>query len=506
MFTVQHTVGTARFGRSGKLSGAKTRDQAPLESCLSAAGRTCAHHRGAARWVGAYRLKAEASSVGQAGTSVEAPGHRRNRPAIAALDKDSFPILERTTTEGKQLVYLDSAATSQKPLQVIEALSHFYRYENANVHRGAHRLSQQATEAFESARAKVARFLNAKKDTEIVFTRNATEAINTVAYAWGLLGGNLTPGDEIIVSVAEHHANLVPWQLVAQRTGARLRHIPLLPQVQALDMDTFEKMLSERTKLVAIAYVGNVLGYVQDVRRITELAHQAGASVLVDACQAVPHMPVDVQDIGCEWLVASGHKMCGPTGIGILYGKEHVLRREMAPFLGGGEMIAEVFLDHSTFADLPHKFEAGTPSIGDAVALGAAIDYLEDGLGGMKRIHQFELQLARYLYESLEQFQEISIYGPPLDNDLGLERAALCAFNVRGVHPSDLATIIDLDGIAIRAGHHCAQPLHRDALGVGGSARASVYVYNSSADIDRFIDALVDAVSVLGEKLTLRPA
>ncbi|KAF6001392.1 hypothetical protein F1559_000172 [Cyanidiococcus yangmingshanensis] len=425
---------------------------------------------------------------------------------ISALDFGSFPILEEKDHEGKRIVYLDSAATSQKPMQVIEALSGFYKHDNANVHRGAHLLSQRATEAFENARVKVARFLNAEKETEIVFTRNATEAINTVAYAWGLMAGNLKTGDEIIVSVAEHHANLVPWQLIAKRTGAVLRHIPLDSVSQTLDIEAFRKMLSGKTKLVAVAYVGNVLGYVQDVKRITEIAHEVGAYVLIDACQAVPHMPVDVQDIGCEWLVASGHKMCGPTGIGVLFGKERVLKKEMAPFLGGGEMIAEVFLDHSTFADLPHKFEAGTPSIGDAVAFGAAIDYLNENLGGMKHIHTFEHQLGLYLYESLSQFREVTIYGPPWHNDLGLERVGLCAFNVRGIHPSDLATMLDLDGIAIRSGHHCAQPLHRDILKVNGSARASLYVYNSSADIDAFTGALVEAVAALGGELTIRPA
>jgi cysteine desulfurase/selenocysteine lyase len=424
---------------------------------------------------------------------------------IAALDAGSFPILDEKDSEGKRIVYLDSAATSQKPSQVIEALSDFYRHKNANVHRGAHMLSQRATEAFETARTMVGRFLNAKSETEIVFTRNATEAINTVAYAWGLMAENLKSGDEIIVSVAEHHANLVPWQIIAQRTGAVLRHIPLDAGTETLDIAAFEKMISKRTKIVAVAYVGNVLGYVQDVKRITEIAHGAGARVLIDACQAAPHMTIDVQDIGCEWLVASGHKMCGPTGIGILFGKEHILRKEMAPFLGGGEMIADVFLDHSTFADLPHKFEAGTPSIGDAVGLAAAIEYLTEHLGGMERIHSFEQQLGRYLYESLNQFREITIYGPPVDNELGLERVGLCAFNVQGIHPSDLATMLDLDGVAIRSGHHCAQPLHRDILRVNGSARASLYVYNSSKDIDYFIASLVETVETLGGSLTIRP-
>ena len=428
-----------------------------------------------------------------------------DRPAIPALDAHSFPILQQEAHPGKRLVYLDSAATSQKPQCVLDALLRFYTRDNANVHRGAYALSARATDAFEAARAAVAGFLNARNSVEVVFTRNATEAINTVAYAWGLMGGRLQAGDEILLTVMEHHANLVPWQMIAARTGAVLRHVPLDPHSQLLDMEAFRRLLTDRTKLVALPHVSNVLGSVQPVVEVVRLAHAAGARVLVDACQSVPHMPVDVQALDCDWLVASGHKMCAPSGIGILYGKERVLTDEMQPFLGGGEMIENVHWQHSTYAGLPHKFEAGTPATADAVALAEAVRYLSEDLGGMPRVHSFERQMARYLYESLSQFREVTVHGPSWEATGADGRAALCAFNIRDVHPNDISAIVDLEGIAIRSGHHCAQPLHRDVLKVPGSARASAYVYNSSEDIDALVRALHGAVEMLGARLTLVP-
>lgn len=451
-----------------------------------------------------------------------ATGAERGLGRIEPLDRASFRILEQCVHDDKPLVYLDSSATSQKPQRVLDALHAYYTHDNANVHRGAHALSGRATDAFERARARVGDLIHApRREEEVVFTRNATEAINTVAYAWGLLGGNLRAGDEILLSVAEHHSNLVPWQLVAAKSGAVLRFVPLTPDSEEYDMQAFYRLLSDRTKVVALPHVSNVLGSVQPVAEVARAAHAVGARVLVDACQSVPHMPVDVRALDCDWLVASGHKMCGPTGVGFLYGKREVLRDEMPPFLGGGEMIGEVGLESSTFAMLPHKFEAGTPAIGEAVALGAAVDYLLEDLGGMQRVHEFEQRLGRYLYDSLTQFEEVRVYGPPprrpsagvraehgADGDAPSGgggrggRGALCTFSVDGVHPNDLATMLDMDGVAIRAGHHCAQPLHREVLGVESSARASLYVYNSSDDVDALIDAMRSAVELLGGKLT----
>jgi cysteine desulfurase/selenocysteine lyase len=406
-------------------------------------------------------------------------------PTLAAQVRADFPILQQEVN-GHPLVYLDSAATSQKPLAVLAALRHYYEKDNANVHRGAHRLSVRATEAYEAARDKVAKLIHARSRQEIVYTRNATEAINLVAYSWGL--NTLKPGDEILTSVMEHHSNLVPWQMVAQKTGAVLKHVALTPE-ETFDLEHFKSLLSEKTKLVTVVHISNTLGCINPVEEITALAHQAGAKVLIDTCQSVPHYPLDVQAIDCDWLVASGHKMCGPTGIGFLYGKEEILEA-MPPFLGGGEMIAEVFLDHFTCGHLPHKFEAGTPAIGEAIALGAAIDYLLDL--GMERIHAYEQELTAYLFQQLQTIPQLRLYGP-LPDAQGQGRAALVAFNVPGLHASDLATLLDQDGIAIRSGHHCTQPLHR-LFGASGSARASLYFYNTFAEIDRFVHSLAQTI------------
>jgi cysteine desulfurase/selenocysteine lyase len=405
--------------------------------------------------------------------------------ALATRVRSDFPILNQEVN-GHPLVYLDNAATSQKPLAVLNCLRHYYEHDNANVHRGAHTLSVRATEAYEAVRDKVAQFIHAQSRQEIVYTRNATEAINLVAYSWGL--NTLKPGDEIITSVMEHHSNLVPWQMVARKTGAVIKFVGLTDN-EEFDLQQFQGLLSEKTKLVTVVHISNTLGCINPVQEITYLAHQVGAKVLIDACQSLPHCPIDVQAIKCDWLVASGHKMCAPTGIGFLYGKEAILEA-MPPFFGGGEMISEVFFDHFTCGELPHKFEAGTPAIGEAIALGAAIDYLT--ALGMDKIHDYEEELTAYLFKKLGQIPNLRIYGPQ-PNYKGQGRAALASFNAEGIHASDLATLLDQDGIAIRSGHHCTQPLHR-LFGASGSARASLYFYNTQAEIDRFIQSLTQTI------------
>ncbi len=408
---------------------------------------------------------------------------------LAAKVRADFPILHQQIHD-KPLVYLDNAATSQKPIAVLDALRYYYEHDNANVHRGVHTLSSRATDAYEGARDKVAAFVNAASRQEIVYTRNATEAINLVAYAWG--NANVKQGDEIILSVMEHHSNLIPWQMLAQRTGAVLKFVELT-ETEEFDLEHFKSLLSDRTKLVSVVHVSNTLGCINPAKEICTIAHQYGAKVLIDACQSVPHMAIDVQAMDCDWLVASGHKMCAPTGIGFLYGKLSLLR-SMPPFLGGGEMIADVFLDHATYADLPHKFEAGTPAIAEAIALGAAVDYLS--AIGMDAIHAYEEELTGYLFQQLQQIPELRLYGPKPNVD-GSGRAALAAFTAGDVHPHDLSTILDQAGVAIRAGHHCTQPLHRH-VGAQSTARASLYFYNTSEEIDVFIGALKEAIEFFG--------
>ncbi|XP_010475649.1 PREDICTED: cysteine desulfurase 1, chloroplastic-like [Camelina sativa] len=400
--------------------------------------------------------------------------------------RKDFRILHQEVN-GSKLVYLDSAATSQKPAVVLDALQNYYEFYNSNVHRGIHYLSAKATDEFELARKKVARFINASDSKEIVFTRNATEAINLVAYSWGLL--NLKPGDEVILTVAEHHSCIVPWQLVSEKTGAVLKYV-MLNEDEVPDIDKLREMISPKTKLVAVHHVSNVLASCLPIEEIVVCAHNVGAKVLVDACQSVPHMVVDVQKLNADFLVASSHKMCGPTGIGFLYGRSDLLQ-SMPPFLGGGDMISDVFLDHSTYAEPPSRFEAGTPAIGEAIALGAAIDYLSEI--GMPKIHEYEVELGKYLYGKLSALPDVRIYGPRPSESV--HRGALCSFNVEGLHPTDLATFLDQQhGVAIRSGHHCAQPLHR-YLGVNASARASLYFYNTKEDVDSFVVALADTVS-----------
>ncbi|KAG4113423.1 hypothetical protein ERO13_D13G223200v2 [Gossypium hirsutum] len=407
--------------------------------------------------------------------------------SLGQLTRPDFPILHQQEVNGSKLVYLDNAATSQKPTAVLKSLLNYYEAYNSNVHRGIHYLSAKATDEYELARKKVAAFINASDSAEIVFTRNATEAINLVAYSWGL--SNLKPRDEIILTIAEHHSAIVPWQIVAQKTGAILKFVSL-DENEVPDVEKLREMISTSTKLVVVHHVSNVLGSVLPIEDIVIWAHAVGAKVLVDACQSVPHMVVDVQGLDADFLVASSHKMCGPTGIGFLFGKSNLLLT-MPPFLGGGEMISDVFLDHSTYAEPPSRFEAGTPAIGEAIGLGAAIDYLS-GIG-MQKIHDYEMELANYLYEKLCSVPNIRIYGPKPSDDV--HRAALCSFNIENIHPTDIATFLDQQhGVAIRSGHHCAQPLHRH-LGVNASARASLHFYNTEEDVDNFIQSLKDTVS-----------
>ncbi|KAK0603050.1 hypothetical protein LWI29_000888 [Acer saccharum] len=437
----------------------------------------------AVRRLGFRRFSFSSSSSVSPSVSVSAESES---VSLGHITRPDFPILHQEVN-GKKLVYLDNAATSQKPVAVIKALQNYYEAYNSNVHRGIHYLSAKATDEYELARKKVAAFINASDSREIVFTRNATEAINLVAYSWGL--SNLKPGDEIVLTIAEHHSAIVPWQLVSQKTGAMLKFLNL-NEDEIPDLDKLKEMLTRNTKLVVIHHVSNVLASVLPIEEIVHWAHDVGAKVLVDACQSVPHMVVDVQGLDADFLVASSHKMCGPTGIGFLYGKSDLLSA-MPPFLGGGEMISDVFLDHSTYADPPSRFEAGTPAIGEAIGLGAAIDYLS--AIGMQRIHEYEMELATYLYENLLSVPNVRIYGPKPSKNV--HRAALCSFNVENIHPTDIATILDQQhGVAIRSGHHCAQPLHRH-LGVNASARASLYFYNTKEDVDDFIQALNETVN-----------
>lgn len=406
--------------------------------------------------------------------------------SLGHITRSDFPILQQEIN-GSKLVYLDNAATSQKPTAVIKALQNYYEAYNSNVHRGIHYLSAKATDEYESARQKVANFINAAEAREIIFTRNATEAINLVAYSWGL--SNLKPGDEIITTIAEHHSAIVPWQIVAQKTGAVLRFVNLTED-EVPDIAQLRDILSRRTKLLVMHHVSNMLASVLPMDEIIRWAHDVGAKVLVDACQSVPHMVVNVKNLDTDFLVGSSHKMCGPTGVGFLYGKSEILSG-MPPFLGGGEMIADVYLDHSTYAEPPSRFEAGTPAIGEAIGLGAAIDYLSEI--GMQQIHDYELELSNYLYDRLSSVSDVRIYGPAPSRTV--KRAALCSFNVTDVHPTDIATFLDQQhGIAVRSGHHCAQPLHR-YLGISASARASLHFYNTKDDVDRFIDALKDTIN-----------
>lgn len=390
-----------------------------------------------------------------------------------------FPILNQEVN-GHPLVYLDSAATSQKPVQVIEALEKYYREYNSNVHRGVHTLGTRATDGYEGAREKVKNFINANSTEEIIFTRGTTTALNTVAQSYAM--ANLKEGDEIVISPMEHHSNIIPWQQVAKRTGAVLKYLPLQAD-GTISLVDVEETITDSTKLVSVTYVSNVLGVINPVKEIGAIAHKAGAVLVVDAAQAAPHLKVDVQDIDCDFLGFSGHKMCGPTGIGVLYGKKQLLEN-MEPIEFGGEMIDFVGLYESTWKELPWRFEAGTPIIAGAIGLGAAIDFLEEI--GLDTITEHEHKLAAYAMEKMSTVDGLTIYGPKSAEN----RAGVITFNIEDVHPHDVATVLDAEGIAVRAGHHCAQPLMK-WLNVSATARASFYLYNSEDDVDKFVDGIV---------------
>ncbi|AIK36417.1 cysteine desulfurase [Bacillus pseudomycoides] len=389
--------------------------------------------------------------------------------------RKQFPILDQKVN-GKQLVYFDSAATSQKPIQVIETLERYYKEYNSNVHRGVHTLGTKATDAYEGAREKVRKFINAKSMEEVIFTRGTTTALNTVAASYGR--ENVKEGDEIVISYMEHHSNIIPWQQVAKKTGATLKYLPLQPD-GTISLEDARQTITPNTKIVSIMYVSNVLGTINPVKEIAEIAHQNGAIMVVDGAQSTPHMKVDVQDLNCDFYALSAHKMCGPTGVGVLYGKKELLDN-MEPIEFGGEMIDFVDLQDSTWKELPWKFEAGTPIIGNAIGLGAAIDFLEEI--GLDNIEKHEHELAQYALERLSEVDGVTIYGPK-------HRAGLVTFNIDEVHPHDVATVLDVEGIAVRAGHHCAQPLMK-WLKASSTARASFYLYNTKEEIDTFVEAL----------------
>ena len=389
--------------------------------------------------------------------------------------RQDFPILHRTVHE-KPLVYLDNAATTQKPHQVIDALVNYYSRYNANIHRGIHALAEEATVAYERVRVETARFINAPSSRSVIFTRNATEAINLVAYTWAR--ANLKPGDEILLTEMEHHANLVPWQLIAQATGAALAFIGVTDDGQ-LKLDEYRQKLTAKTKLVAVAHMSNVLGTINPIADIAKWAHAKGAVIVVDAAQSAPHMTLDVQQLDCDFVAFSAHKMLGPTGVGVLYGREALLEA-MPPFLGGGEMIANVTLTESTWNELPWKFEAGTPNVADVIAFGEALHYLHTL--GMHAIHQHEQELLTYAMQRLGELEGITLYGP---RDVA-KRGGVLSFNLEGLHPHDVGTILDSHGIAVRAGHHCAKPLMR-RFDVSATVRASFYLYNTREEVDALV-------------------
>jgi len=392
--------------------------------------------------------------------------------------KADFPILAREVKPGIKVVYLDSTATTQKPVQVLESMDEYYRRTNANIHRGIHVLAEEATALYEEARVTVAKFINAPAVKQIIFTRNTTESINLVAQTWGR--ANLNPGDVVILTEMEHHSNLVPWQILAAQKNLQLEFIPVDMQGY-LDLEVYRSLLDLNPKLVAFTQMSNVLGTINPAMEITQMAHDSGAIVLIDGAQSVPHFPVDVQTLGADFLVFSGHKMCGPTGVGVLYGRKNLLE-EMPPFLGGGDMIKRVQLRSFIPNSIPHKFEAGTPAIAEAIGLGAAVDYLQQV--GLDTIAAQEQVVVDYALERLTEIPGVTVYGPEAN-----DRGGITTFNLDGVHAHDVAQVLDGDGIAIRAGHHCAMPLH-DKFNIPASARASYYLYNSVADVDKLVDSI----------------
>jgi cysteine desulfurase / selenocysteine lyase len=397
-----------------------------------------------------------------------------------------FPVLSREVRPGISLVYLDSTATSQKPAVVIETMDRFYRWSNANIHRGIHTLAEESTALYEGARQKIADFIHAESARQIIFTRNATESINLVAYSWGR--ANLQAGDLVILTEMEHHSNLVPWQILASEKGLRLEFIPVTPE-GLLDLEAYQQLLAMEPKLVAFTHMSNVLGTITPAGEIISLAHQAGAITLVDGAQSVPHLPVDVQDLGADFLAFSAHKMCGPTGIGVLYGRKQLLEA-MPPFMGGGDMIKRVHLRSFAPNELPYKFEAGTPAIAEAVGMGAAVDYLS--ALGMPSVAAHEHAVVGYAIEHIQEIPGVQIYGPSAD-----VKGGVVSFTLQGVHPHDVSQILDSYGIAIRAGHHCAMPLH-EKFNLPATARASFYLYNTEEEVDRLVAAIYKVKDIFG--------
>jgi cysteine desulfurase/selenocysteine lyase len=401
---------------------------------------------------------------------------------VAKIRKD-FPILERKV-HGVPLVYLDNAATSQKPRQVIDALVYYYENYNANIHRAVHTLGEEATAGYERAREKVRAFINAPSAECVIFTRNTTEAINLVAYSWGR--ANIGEGDEILLTQMEHHSNLIPWQQLAKEKGATVRYVPVTPQ-GTLELNGLENLFDARTKMMALPHVSNSLGTINPVEKIAGEARRRGVMLLIDGAQGAPHLPLDVQAIGADFYAFSSHKMLGPTGVGVLYGRRELLE-EMEPFLGGGEMIRKVTFEGATWNDLPWKFEAGTPNIADVIAFGAAIDYLSDL--GMDNVRQHEAEITAYALDRMASIPDIILYGPPD----AAQRGGVVSFNFPDLHSHDIGTVLDTHGVAIRSGHHCTQPLMR-CLGISGTARASFYVYNTPQEVDALVDAVKAAVA-----------
>ena len=400
--------------------------------------------------------------------------------------REDFPILKREVNPGVPLIYLDSTATSQKPAQVIDAMDDFYRRSNANIHRGIHKLAEESTGLYEHARNRVAEFIHAPSARQVIFTRNATESLNLVAYTWGR--ANLHPGDVVILTEMEHHSNLVPWHMLAAEKNIQLEFIPVTSQGY-LDLGEYQRLLNLGPKLVSFTHMSNVLGTINPVKEIVRLAHQAGAVTLVDGAQSVPHFSVDVMDLQVDFLAFSAHKMCGPTGIGVLYGRKDLLE-SMPPFLGGGDMIKRVHLRSFAPNEIPYKFEAGTPAIAEAVGLGAAIDYLS--FVGMDWIAGHEKEIAAYAVERLEEIPGVTVIGPPAG-----DRGGVVSFTLQDVHPHDISQILDSDGIAIRAGHPCAMPLH-DRFGLPATARASFYLYNTLSEVDSLVNSIYKVKRVFG--------
>ena len=403
--------------------------------------------------------------------------------------RNDFPILSRKIN-GHQLVYLDNAATTHKPRSVINSLVDFYENHNSNVHRGVHTLSMEATDKFEEAREKISTFINSQTSQSIIWTRNASESLNIISYSWG--NKNIGEGDEILLSPMEHHSNLIPWQELARTKGAKIKFLSLNID-GTLDLSNIDELITQKTKLVSIVHVSNALGTINPVKELCEKAHQMGALFVLDGAQSVPHMSVDVQDIGCDFFVFSGHKMMGPTGIGVLYGKMEILE-EMDPVFTGGEMVLEVTYEKASWADIPMKFEAGTPNIADSIALGTAVDYLQNI--GMENIHDYEKNITSYALKKFNKLESegVTLFGPKSSDQKG----AVFSFHIPNIHPHDLGTILDGMGIAVRTGHHCAMPLIK-SLGVSATARASFYVYNTIEEVDTLIDGIKSAIRYFGD-------